>query len=174
MRYKKITKFDTANGPGIRTVLWVSGCSHRCKGCHNQDTWDPSVGFRFTIDTVNEILESLDSEYISGLTLSGGDPLYFANRIQISKLVSKVKSTYPDKSIWLYTGDTWEYLLKEVYQYDNDCLSTILYNIDVLVDGKFDINQKDVSLPYCGSRNQRVIDVPKSINLNKLVLYKNE
>lgn len=174
MRYKKIIKFDTANGPGIRTTLFVSGCSHRCKGCHNPETWDPTTGYRFTKDTTEEILDSLDSDYISGLTLSGGDPLHFMNIRQISHLVSKVRSIYPNKSIWLYTGDTWEYLLKEAYQYRNEYIYTILDNIDVLVDGKFDITKKDISLPYCGSSNQRVIDVKESLKTNKIILYNND
>lgn len=172
MRYIKITKFDTANGPGIRTVLWVSGCSHQCKGCHNPETWKPYIGERFTDDTINEILDSISSEYISGLTLSGGDPLYYLNIKDIETLVCKVRSIYPYKSIWLYTGYTWEGLLKHA-DYDPH-LYNILNHINVLVDGKFEIDKKDISLPYCGSSNQRVIDVKESLRSNKLILYKEE
>lgn len=176
MKYQKITKFDTANGIGIRTVLWVSGCSHRCPGCHNQSTWDPDIGIEYDQSTIDEILSSLAPDYISGLTLSGGDPLYLYNRRPISQLVTRVKYEYPHKSIWLYTGYTYESLLREITTLGDTDLYDILHTIDVLVDGKYINSLRDISLPYCGSSNQRVIDVPKSLNTNgnKIILYKEE
>lgn len=161
INYHKITKFDTANGVGIRSVLWVSGCSHKCKGCHNPETWDPNSGKKFTEDTMEELLESLSPDYISGLTISGGDPFYVDNRFVVFAIVYKVKTLYPKKSIWLYTG----YKFEDIKDYD------ILKYIDVLVDGEFILNKKDITLPYCGSTNQRVIDVVKTLDSNEIVLY---
>ena len=164
MRYQKITRYDTANGPGIRTVLWVSGCSHHCKGCHNPMTWDPDRGTLFTLNTLDEIIESISPPYISGITFSGGDPLYPDNREEITIAAKFIKSSLPNKSIWLYTG----YLYEEVKDLD------IMDYIDVLIDGEFILEQRDITLLYRGSPNQRVIDVQSSINHNKLILYKGE
>lgn len=160
---QKISHFDTANGPGIRTTLWFSGCSHHCRECHNPQTWDPRSGRQFTADDYQDILTSLASEHIMGLTLSGGDPLYVSNR-QLSTCISMcVKNLYPNKTIWCYTG----YLYEEVKHLE------IMNYIDVLVDGKFEIEKKDMRLKFCGSTNQRVIDVQKTIKSGSgsVVLY---
>lgn len=161
MNYQKITKFDTANGPGIRTTLWVSGCSHYCKGCHNPQTWDPDSGNLFTIDTLAEIRNSLEPDYIAGLTLSGGDPLYPDNIAMILFLVKYIKQFYPNKSIWMWTG----YLYEDIRSY------SILDYVDVLVDGPFILEQRDITLAYRGSPNQRVIDVKKSRLANQVILW---
>lgn len=161
MRYHNITKDDMLNGDGLRVVLWVSGCSHCCKECHNPVTWDPNGGILFDEEAKSEIFEELDKDYISGITLSGGDPLYMGNREDIEKLVREIKEKYPDKTIWLYTGFLWE-SIKE--------LDVIKY-LDVIVDGEFEVDKKDVQLHWRGSRNQRVIDVRKSMECGKVVLH---
>ena len=160
MYYSKITKFDTANGDGIRTVLWTSGCLHHCINCHNPETWNPNHGNLFSVDTLQEILDSIAPDYVDGLTLSGGDPLYFANLPTVKWIISKVREEYPSKNIWLYTGYRYEELIEESRK--DRVLKYIIRNIDVLVDGKYIDNLKDVSLPYCGSSNQRVIDIKRS------------
>lgn len=153
MRYHNITKDDMLNGDGLRVVLWVAGCSHCCKECQNPLTWDPNGGIEFDDAAKAEIFEQLDKPYISGITFSGGDPLHSANRLGVRNLMAEIKEKYPNKTIWLYTGDVWENVLHyPAMQY-----------VDVLVDGEFKIDLKDVKLLWKGSSNQRVIDVPKSL-----------
>jgi anaerobic ribonucleoside-triphosphate reductase activating protein len=159
MNYHDIKHCDMLNGSGLRTVLFVSGCSNKCPGCHNPETWDADSGIEFTELSMNEILDSLNNDYISGLTISGGDPFYKQNIDEVLNIVLKVKSLYPNKSIWIYSGYTMEYL------YGRDGVSMkILDNIDVLVDGKFIKDLKDSNLHYRGSSNQRVINVHESIS----------
>lgn len=153
MRYHNITKDDMLNGDGLRVVLWVAGCEHCCEGCQNPVTWDPNGGLAFDEDVKNEIFEQLDKSYISGITFSGGDPLHCANRSGVKQLAMEIKEKYPDKTIWLYTGDVWE---------DAMNYSLIQY-IDVLVDGEFEQDKKDTTLMWKGSRNQRVIDVQATL-----------
>ena len=153
MRYHNITKDDMLNGDGLRVVLWVSGCSHCCKGCQNPITWDVNGGVVFDEAAKQEIFEQLDKPYISGITFSGGDPLHSANRMDVRALMAEIKEKYPDKTIWLYTGDVWE----NVMHYP------MMRYVDVLVDGEFMLEKRDVKLMWKGSSNQRVIDVQKSI-----------
>lgn len=153
MRYHDITKDDMLNGDGLRVVLWVAGCEHCCEGCQNPVTWDPNGGLAFDESAKNEIFEQLDKPYISGITFSGGDPLHCANRNDVKKLAMEIKECYPDKTIWLYTGDVWE----NVMHYP------LLKYIDVLVDGEFEQDKKDTTLMWKGSRNQRVIDVQATL-----------
>ncbi len=153
MRYHNITKDDMLNGDGLRVVLWVAGCSHCCKECHNPVTWDPDGGLPFDEKAKQEIFEQLDKPYISGITFSGGDPLHAANRMGVRNLMEEIKEKYPDKTIWLYTGDSWE----NIYHY------SLMKYVDVLVDGEFQREHKDVKLLWKGSSNQRVIDVQKSL-----------
>jgi anaerobic ribonucleoside-triphosphate reductase activating protein len=153
MRYHNITKDDMLNGDGLRVVLWVAGCSHCCKGCHNPLTWDPNGGIDFDENAKAELFQQLDKPYISGITFSGGDPLHAANRLDVRTLMAEIKEKYPEKNIWLYTGDTWE----NVMHY------AIMQYVDVLVDGEFIQDLKDEKLLWKGSRNQRVIDVKKSL-----------
>lgn len=149
--YIRIDKTDSANGPGVRVVLWMAGCNHQCPGCHNPETWDPDVGQPFTDATMDELIEDLSKSYIRGLTLSGGDPLYPDNRETTLAIVKKCKEKLPNKDIWMWTGYLWEQVQDlEIMNY-----------VDVLVDGPFIMAEKDISLPYAGSRNQRVIDVQK-------------
>lgn len=161
MRYHDITKDDMLNGDGLRAVLWVSGCSHCCKGCHNPVTWDPNGGLAFDKEAKQELFEAVSRDYISGVTLSGGDPLYYGNRADVLKLVKELKETFPDKSIWLYTGFVWEAISDlEIMKY-----------LDVLVDGEFVAEQKDTQLYWRGSTNQRVIDVPLSLQEGCVMLH---
>ncbi len=153
MRYHNITKDDMLNGDGLRVVLWVAGCSHCCKGCQNPVTWDPNGGILFDDAAKNEIFEQLDQSYISGITFSGGDPLHHANHFDVMHLMSEIKEKYPEKTIWLYTGDSWEEIR----------LDPIMKYIDVLVDGEFKIEERDVTLCWKGSKNQRVIDVKRTL-----------
>lgn len=161
MRYHNITKDDMLNGDGPRTVLWVSGCDHCCKDCQNPITWDPNGGLVFDAEAKEELYEVLGRDYISGLTLSGGDPLYATNRDEILKLVKEVKEKFPTKTIWMYTGFLWE-SIKDL---------EIMNYIDVLVDGEFEVDKKDVQLFWRGSANQRVIDVPKTKESGEVVLH---
>lgn len=153
MRYHNITKDDMKNGDGLRVVLWVAGCSHHCKECQNPITWDPDNGLLFDESAREEIFEQLEKPYISGITFSGGDPLHPANRLEIRDLCEEIKNRFPDKTIWLYTGDSWE----SIYHYP------IMKFVDVCVDGEFMIEKRDVTLMWKGSSNQRVINVRKTL-----------
>ena len=161
MRYHNITKDDMLNGDGLRTVLWVSGCSHCCKECHNPITWDANGGLPFDEKAKEELFCELQKEYISGITLSGGDPLHFSNRADILSLVKEIQEKFPKKTIWLYTGFQWETIERlEIMDY-----------IDVLVDGEFVVALKDTKLHWRGSSNQRVIDVKATKAAGEVVLY---
>ncbi|MCC8015021.1 MAG: anaerobic ribonucleoside-triphosphate reductase activating protein [Eubacterium sp.] len=161
MRYHNITHDDMKNGSGLRVVLWVSGCSHRCVGCHNQITWDEKSGLVFDEEAKAEIFSQLEKDYIFGLTLSGGDPLFFNNRQDVTELLKEVKEKFPEKNVWLYTGYLWEEIKD---------LSLIPF-VDILVDGRFISELKDNNLKWRGSSNQRVIDVKKSLEKGTAVLY---
>jgi len=149
MNYHNITKEDMLNGDGIRVVLWVAGCNHGCKNCHNPITWDPNGGLPFDESAEAELFEALDKPHIDGITFSGGDPLFPDNRSEIFRLIKKCRELYPNKSVWLYTGYKWE----EVNNLPDIKL------IDVLVDGEFVDELKDNNLEWVGSSNQRVIKV---------------
>lgn len=164
MKYHNITKDDMLNGEGLRVVLWVSGCSHGCKGCQNPITWNPDDGLVFDEAAKEEIFEELSKSYISGLTLSGGDPLFCGNRAAIGELLKEVKTKFPDKTIWLYTGYEW------------DEISDLLFlpYVDVLIDGKFIESLKDNKLHWRGSSNQRIIDVKASLERDRIILYEDD
>ena len=161
MRYHNITTDDMLNGDGLRTVLWVAGCTHCCKECQNPITWDVNGGVPFDEAAKKELFEKLNHDYISGITFSGGDPLHPLNREPITALAKEINETFPDKTIWLYTGFLWEDLQNE----------EILKYIDVLVDGEFMIDLLDTKLKWCGSSNQRIIDVPASLDSGRVILY---
>lgn len=171
MYYGNIKKSDIANGPGVRVSLFVSGCTHHCKGCFNEETWNFKYGEPFTEKTEEKILDLLKPSYISGLTVLGGEPMEYVNQKDLLPFLKKVKETYPDKTIWCYTG----------YVYERDLLGRmvpkwkitkdILELIDVLVDGPFIEEQKDITLLFRGSANQRLIDVPKSLATGEVVLW---
>lgn len=153
MRYHDITKDDMKNGDGLRTVLWVAGCSHCCKECQNPITWDPNGGLHFDEAAKEELFENLKQDYISGITFSGGDPLHCANRREVKELIDEIKEKFPNKTVWLYTGDVWENLYA----------SELVKKIDVIVDGEFEVEKRDVNLLWKGSSNQRVIDVQATL-----------
>ena len=167
MKYAKIKKHDVANGPGIRVSIFVSGCNHHCKGCFNEEAWDFNYGNNFTEDTINEIIESLKPDYISGLSLLGGEPFEYVNQQGLLPLLKKVKEIYPNKTIWAYSGFTYDELLKMKYEETKEILNII----DVLVDGKFVDDFKDPMLYFRGSSNQRVIDMNETRKNNKIVLH---
>lgn len=153
MRYHNITKDDMLNGDGLRVVLWVAGCAHCCKGCQNPITWDPDGGLQFDEAAKQELFEQLEKDYISGITFSGGDPLHPANRLEVRNLAEEIRQKFPGKTIWLYTGDSWENVLHY----------PIMKHVDVLVDGEYVQELRDTKLLWKGSKNQRVIDVKRTL-----------
>ena len=161
MRYHNITKDDMLNGDGLRVVLWVSGCSHCCEDCQNPLTWDPNGGLPFDEAAKEEVFAELEKNYISGITLSGGDPLYPGNRMGIRNLVKEIREKNKKKTIWMYTGYEWEI----VHSFD------ILKYVDVLVDGEYEKDKRDTQLHWRGSSNQRVIDVQESLKTGNVVLH---
>lgn len=163
MRYHNITTDDMLNGDGLRTVLWVAGCTHCCKGCHNPITWDINGGIPFDEEAENELFEKLAPEYISGVTFSGGDPLHPENRSEIMRLCRKFRGMFPEKDIWLYTGYTFEEVQRDV--------PGIIPLVDVIVDGEFVESEFDPKLHWKGSANQRVIDVQKTLDLKSIVPF---
>ena len=165
MNYEKIDKCSVSNGAGVRTVLWVSGCNIHCKNCHNQSTWDFNSGIPFTEETMQELLYDLSKPYIKGCTLSGGHPLDPHNAPKVLEIVKRVKMVFPNKDIWIYSGYVWEDIIKD------ETLREILKYTDVLVDGAYVDELRDISLAFKGSNNQRIIDVPKSLEQNKVILW---
>ena len=165
MNYHNITHDDQNNGDGLRVVLWVAGCDHHCKNCQNPQTWDPHSGIPFDETAKQEIFDELSKDYISGITFSGGDPLHPLNIKTISDLISEISVRFPRKTIWMYTGFTWEECMS--YDFQRDVVS----KCDVLIDGCYVEAQRDISLHWKGSSNQRVIDVQKSLEKMEVVLY---
>ena len=164
MNYHNITKDDMKNGDGLRVVLWVAGCSHRCPNCQNPVTWDPDDGILFDKNARKELLDIVSQDYISGITFSGGDPLFESNREEVYELIEYIKSVYPNKTVWLYTGYTFNDLKKFVP-------IGILNKIDVIIDGPYIEKFRDTSLKWRGSSNQRVINVRKTIDTGNIVLH---
>jgi anaerobic ribonucleoside-triphosphate reductase activating protein len=213
VNYLKIDKEDVCNGEGLRVVLWLSGCSHKCKGCQNPQTWDANSGILFDESAKEELFRELDKDYISGLTLSGGDPLFEGNLGDVLDLVTEVNKRYnttqyidennqnnhnilntnadkirlssPQKSIWLYTGYTIYFAddcNKKVLSAKTDNYQLyaviptvfrekILEQCDIVIDGRYVENQRDITLPYRGSKNQHIIDVKQSLQKGEMVLW---
>lgn len=173
MNYAKIRKCDVANGPGVRVSLFVSGCNHHCKNCFNREAWDFNYGDKFTKKEEEQIIEDLKPEYITGLSLLGGEPFEQTNQEELAPLVKKVKEVYPNKKIWCYTGFTFdEQILEEMVKKENrDTTKQMLENIDYIVDGKFIEELKDPTLQFRGSSNQRIIDVKKSLEQHEVVIW---
>lgn len=170
MNYGEIKNYDIANGLGVRVTLFVSGCTHHCKGCFNPMTWDFGYGKPFTEDTENQIIEMLSPDYIDGLTLLGGEPMETDNQRALLPLLKKVKEHYPKKNIWCYTGYTLETDLLSESRARCEVTDEILSLIDVLVDGEFIEEQKNISLAFRGSENQRIIDLPRTLKEEKTIL----
>lgn len=172
MNYHKIEKCSIANGVGIRVVLWVSGCSLHCRGCHNPETWNINSGKPFDEDAKKELFDSLNKPYIQGITLSGGHPLEDDNLSEILNLMVKIKDEFPDKDIWLYTGYQFETIINSQKRDMNSTLrKRIVEMCDVVVDGKYIDGLRDITLKWKGSSNQRVIDIKKTLKEDKIVLY---
>lgn len=176
MKYAKIKKCDVANGPGVRVSLFVSGCNHHCKNCFNREAWDFNYGKEFTEDEQNEIIEDLKPEYITGLSLLGGEPFERTNQEGLVPLLKKVKEKYPNKKIWCYTGFTFDnQIIGEMIKKEGrKTTKEMLENIDYIVDGKFIEELKDPKLRFKGSSNQRIIDVKKSLRENKIINWEEE
>lgn len=169
MYYHNISKDDQLNGDGLRVVLWVSGCKHHCPECQNKQTWEVDSGIPFDYSAFSEIFEELKKDYISGITFSGGDPLHSSNLYDILNLCISIKSHYKNKSIWLYTGYTFEELID--HSYLGHKRRSILEYCDVLVDGRYEKDLRNANLKWRGSSNQRVIDVQRSLKEHKIVLW---
>lgn len=164
MNYLDITYPDVNNGRGCRVTLWVAGCPHHCPHCHNPESWDNNNGKLFDEKVFHELIEILKLDYISGLTLSGGDPLDILNAGQVLAIMKAVKTHVPNKDIWLYTGHVWEWLV------ERPTFKELLQYVDVLVDGPYKHELRDTSLAFRGSSNQRIIDVQKSLKMNQVEL----
>lgn len=161
MNYANIKKYDIADGPGVRVSLFVSGCRHHCKGCFNSEAWDFEYGRPYTAETEVEILEALKPGYIAGLTLLGGEPFEPENQAELVKLLRKVRETYPEKSIWSYTGFVYDKDLVPGGRAYTDVTDEMLSYLDVLVDGPFVEELKDITLQFRGSSNQRILKMDK-------------
>ena len=174
MNVAEIKTNDIANGEGVRTSLFVSGCRHHCPDCFNAMAWDFSYGKPFTEEIEKEILESLKPVWIAGLSILGGEPFEPENQKALLEFIKKFKKEYPNKTIWCYSGFTIEEItgVKPSRAY-TDISNELLKMLDVLVDGRFEKELKNISLKFRGSENQRVIDVQKTLNNNEIVLYLN-
>ena len=171
MNYADIKIADVANGKGVRVSLFLSGCNHQCKGCFNRQAWDFNYGKEFTEEEIDRIIKELDHPYVSGLSLLGGEPLEYSNQKGLLPLLKRVKEKFPEKDIWCYSG----------YTFDKDIVGNMFENwpetkevmsyIDVLVDGKYEEEHKDLNLKFRGSSNQRIIDVPQSLKVHKVIPY---
>lgn len=172
MNYAEIKNCDIANGLGVRVSLFVSGCTHHCKNCFNEVTWDFYYGKVFDEKVEEQILEYLKPNHITGLTLLGGEPMEPSNQRALLSFIKKVKETYPNKDIWMYSGYVFDKELLQESRARCEVTDELLSYIDVLVDGRFVEELKDLSLKFRGSSNQRIIDVQESLKTNQVVLYK--
>lgn len=170
MNYAMIKPTDVANGPGVRVSLFVSGCTHLCKGCFNFEAWDFSYGQPFTSATQAELLELLARDYIAGLSLLGGEPLEPENQKALLPFLKIVKGRLPEKSIWCYSGYTFEYILDTMMN-ESPAVRELMGCLDVLVDGEFVEEQKDLNLRFRGSRNQRILDAKRSFAARKPISF---
>ena len=170
MNYADIKLFDVANGTGVRVSVFVSGCTHHCKGCFQPETWNFDYGERYTNETEDEIIESLRPDYVDGITLLGGEPFEPENQRELVKLLRRIKKELPQKTVWSFSGFTYEELTgdsRAVCEVTNEMLSML----DVLVDGEFVEAKRNISLRFRGSENQRLIDMNKTRKEGKIVLW---
>lgn len=173
MNYAEIKTYDVANGPGIRVSLFVSGCNHHCKGCFNKEAWAFDYGKPFTEETIDFIIDTLSFGAYCGVTFLGGEPLEKVNQQGLLPLARKIKETYPDKNIWCFTGFTYEYIMENMYEQWPETKELLSY-IDVLVDGPFIEAQKNLTLVFRGSENQRLIKLPETLKSGEIVLWEKE
>lgn len=171
MNYGAIKNCDIANGIGVRVTLFVSGCTNCCEGCFQPETWDFNYGEPFTEKTENHILELLAPDYIKGLTVLGGEPFEPQNQAVLTPFLKKVKEKYPNKDIWAFSGFTLDELLDESHTKHTEFTNDFLALVDVLVDGRFEQDKKDISLRFRGSSNQRVIDLQTTLKNGNIVLW---
>ena len=176
MRYHKIRKMDISNGPGVRVSIFMQGCEFHCENCFNKETWDSNSGIPFNNEAKQEIFNELSKDYISGITLTGGDPLYKDNLTNVLSLLNQIRISYPTKTIWLYTGYTLEQILQPLLintipTEEEEKRIDIVKMVDVLVDGPYVDAQRDVTAKWRGSTNQRVINIPETLKQQKVVLY---
>lgn len=170
MNYAEIKYYDIANGPGVRTSLFVSGCTHHCRECFNEETWDFNFGKPFDGETQNAIIESLEPAYIAGLTLLGGEPWEPANQRALLPFIKRVREEVPGKSIWSFSGYLFEDLMDpDKKRCHTEVTEELLGLTDVLVDGEFQIEKKNIELMYRGSENQRIIDLKKTLSEGKVM-----
>lgn len=170
MKYAVIKKCDIANGPGVRVSLFVSGCRHHCKGCFNEVAWDFNYGNDFTVDVQKEILEALKPDYITGITLLGGEPFEPENQRGLLPFLKEIRALYPNKTIWSYTGFLLDKEILGDSRANCEVTKEFLEQIDMLVDGRFVEEKKDITLLFKGSSNQRIIDVKETLKKGKIVL----
>lgn len=173
MNYGEIKYSDIANGAGVRTTLFVSGCTHACPGCFQPETWSFEYGQEFTPEVEDQIIESLKPSWIAGLTVLGGEPMEPANQEALAPFLKRVKEEVPDKTIWLYTGDVWDDLVLGGSRCTIDT-PDILSCIDIMVEGPFIEAEKDITLKFRGSANQRIIDVPATLATNVIQLWQDD
>lgn len=174
MNYATIKNYDIANGLGVRVSLFVSGCTHHCKGCFNDIAWDFMYGNEFTKEVEDQIIEMCRPNYIRGLSLLGGEPFEVPNQHALTELLRRFKKEFPSKDVWCYSGYLYDNIIDDNYRIHTDVTKEMLSYIDVLVDGKFEIDKKDISLKFKGSSNQRIIDVQKSLKEDRIVNYFND
>lgn len=177
MYYSGIEPCDVLNGTGFRTVIWTSGCSIGCKGCFNPSTHNPNYGKEYTQEIQKYLLDCLSKDYIDGITITGGNPLESYNLDEVLSLIQEIREKFPNKTIWLYTG----YSFSEIFRgqastisqdgMDNFKRREIIKSCDVVVDGRYIDEQRDVTLKWRGSKNQRVISIPETLKQGKVVLY---
>ena len=174
MNYSNIKYFDIADGEGVRTSLFVSGCRHHCPECFNEETWPFDAGEPFTREVEDQIIESLRPEYIDGLTLLGGEPMEPENQRVLAPFVERVRAEFPEKSIWCYTGDIYEDLIREGYPRRTEATDRLLACCDILVDGPYVKELHDITLRFCGSSNQRYIDLNATREAGEVVLWEDD
>lgn len=174
MNYAEIKYCDIANGEGVRTTLFVSGCTHHCKNCFQPETWSFSFGREFTQETAQEIIKSLEGPFVDGITLLGGEPMEPETQRALLPFVKELKRTHPDKTVWCYTGDVFEDLMDPSSPRHTEATEELMGLIDVLVDGPFVEEEHDISLRFRGSRNQRIIAVPRTLETGEICLWRDD
>lgn len=172
MYYADIKKYDVANGPGVRISLFVSGCTHHCVGCFNESAWDFKYGSEFTSKQEDEIIDFLKNDFVSGITVLGGEPFEYVNQKGILPLLKRVRKEFLNKSIWVFSGYLFDKDIVGKMLKDYDVTGELLDCIDVIVDGKFELKNKNLRLKFRGSSNQRIIDVKQSLKQKKVILKK--
>ncbi len=175
MRYGAIKKRDIANGPGVRVVLFVSGCTHHCKGCFQPQTWDFNYGEEYTAETEQELIDALVPDFIDGLTLLGGEPFEPENQKELITLLRRLRKELPQKTVWAFSGYTFEELTgKTESRARCEVTDEMLSLVDVLVDGEFQLDKRNISLQFRGSENQRLIDLPQTFQNGEIIWWQDK